>query len=75
MNDEYQNLASQIIQLQVATNSISETVTTLAKEIVELRKDMAALNQRIDSIRSTIGVETQALRNNQSLNFRYNERT
>jgi uncharacterized coiled-coil DUF342 family protein len=75
MDDEYKNLASQIVQLQVATSSISETITSLAKEIVELRKDMAALNQRIDSIRSTISVENQALRNSQSLNFRYNERT
>lgn len=75
MNDEYQNLASQIIQLQVATNSISETVTTLAEEIVELRKELAALNQRIDSVRSTVSIENQAIRNSQSLNFRYNDRT
>jgi uncharacterized coiled-coil DUF342 family protein len=74
MNDEYQNLASQIIQLQVATNSISETVTTLAEEIVELRKELAALNQRIDSVRSTVSIENQAIRNSQSLNFRYNDR-
>jgi prefoldin subunit 5 len=54
---------------------ITEEIEKLRAEIAELRLENKGLRNSIETVKQSAKIEMQALRGQQHLNFRYNERT